>query len=129
MQIPPTFQNRAALFPATPIDYTQRGGPDFSCFVITKECHSKYKFDENFAPAFFEDNDFHRQVELGGDGDRIFSINVPYLHYGSQTIKQWTGERREKFDQAFVKCREYYVSKWGGMPHHETFDRPFGGKS
>jgi len=29
-----------------------RGGPDFSCFLISKACHAAYRFDENFIPAY-----------------------------------------------------------------------------
>jgi glycosyltransferase involved in cell wall biosynthesis len=104
-----------------------KGGPDFSCFVITKDCHAKYRFDENFIPAYFEDNDFHRRMILAGDGEKIFSVNIPYLHWGSKTINR-SPEVRDTWGEKFTACREYYIRKWGGLPHHETYDVPFGGK-
>lgn len=100
-----------------------RGGPDFSCFLITKECHSKYKFDERFQPAYHEDGDFHRQLWLGGDGSRIFGVALPFLHFGSSTINR-SKEERERFAVKFRACQARYVEKWGGLPHQEKFVKP-----
>lgn len=94
------------------------GGPDFSCFLITPACHSKYRFDERFQPAYHEDGDYHRRMWLGGDGGRIAGVTLPYLHYGSQTIKRSDAADRA-FAPQFAACRARYVAKWGGEPHHE----------
>ena len=102
-----------------------RGGPDFSCYLISKECHAKYRFDENFIPAYHEDNDYHRRMILGGDGDRIFSINVPFLHYGSVTINR-DEKTKAAWGEKFERNKAYYVKKWGGVVGKETFDTPFG---
>src|SRR3990167_2883511 len=41
--------------------------PNFSCFCVGPEYFEKVGwFDENFAPAWFEDNDAHRRAELLG---------------------------------------------------------------
>jgi len=100
------------------------GGPDFSCFLISEHCHKVYRFDENFVPAYFEDNDYHRRMELDGRGEKIFGIPVPFLHYGSVTINR-TPEAAKAFSPKFERCREYYVKKWGGLPGQETFEVPF----
>jgi len=102
-----------------------RGGPDFSCFLIAKGGHDKYPFDERFIPAYHEDLDMHRRYMLGGDGDKIFSVNLPFLHYASGTLKQYTPEQRAKFNAAFAACKAYYTQKWGGPPNEETFHTPF----
>ena len=102
------------------------GGPDFSCFLISRAGHAKYPFDESFIPAFCEDLDAHRRYMLGGDGDRIFSVNLPYLHYASQTIKHYTPEQRQRFDRGFASCKAYYARKWGGPVNEEVYFRPFG---
>lgn len=103
---------------------TSRGGPDFSCYLITRWCHRWFQFDEGFVPAYHEDNDYHRRLQLAGLGEKIFSVLTPYFHHGSGTLKAnpqmvpaWGG----KFDA----CRAYYVRKWGGPPHHETYQVPF----
>jgi glycosyltransferase involved in cell wall biosynthesis len=110
-----------------PGNLNEKGGPDFSCFVITKSCHQKYRFDENFIPAYHEDNDFHRRMILSGDGERIFSVNVPFLHYGSKTINR-SEDVRKSWPERFKVSRDYYIRKWGGLPGRETYDEPFGGK-
>lgn len=106
-----------------------RGGPDFSCFIITKECHAKYRFDEAFIPAYCEDLDMHRRMMLGGDGRRIFSVNVPYLHVdnGSGTLKAMDTETRARKEEQINRgSRVYYAQKWGGPVNQETFYGPFG---
>ena len=95
------------------------GGPDFSCYLITRECHAKYRFDERFQPAYHEDGDFHRRLWLGGDGDKIAGVTLPYLHYGSRTIHR-SEAAYAAFQPQFAACRARYVAKWGGEPHHET---------
>jgi hypothetical protein len=94
------------------------GGPDFSCFLITRACHEKYRFDERFQPAYHEDGDYHRRMWLGGDGAKIAGANLPYLHYGSRTINR-SNEAAHAFSRQFEACRERYIQKWGGVPHHE----------
>lgn len=95
------------------------GGPDFSCFLITRECHQAYRFDERFQPAYFEDGDFHRRHWLNGDGAKIAGVTLPYLHYGSRTIHR-SEEAFRAFQPQFQACRERYIAKWGGLPHRET---------
>ncbi|HEY9014551.1 MAG TPA: hypothetical protein VIM84_05775, partial [Gemmatimonadales bacterium] len=46
------------------------GGPDFSCFLISKAGHETYPFDEGFIPCYMEDCDAHRRYMLGGDGGK-----------------------------------------------------------
>lgn len=94
------------------------GGPDFSCFLITKECHARYRFDERFQPAYHEDGDYHRRQWLGGDGVKIAGCTLPYLHYGSRTIHR-SNEALHAFSRQFEACRQRYIDKWGGVPHHE----------
>lgn len=114
-------------------DYTAlmaggRGGPDFSCFLISKAGHEKYPFDEGFVPAFCEDLDSHRRYMLGGDGDKIFSVNLPFHHLGSgsQTIKAYSEADRATFNRQYDQCRAYYARKWGEGPNEEVFRTPFG---
>ena len=130
-QFDPTINLRDALGTVTearkdgvrPEGYSY-GGPDFSCFLITRECHRWFQFDEGFVPAYFEDNDFHRRLQLAGFGDKIFGVNVPFLHYGSGTLKG-NARLREGWPPRFAACQQYYVEKWGGLPGSETFQYPF----
>lgn len=108
----------------TPSLLESRGGPDFSCFLITRECHRWFKFDEQFIPAYHEDNDYHRRLQLAGLGHKIFSVPVPYLHYGSGTLRN-VEHVNVNWNERFQKCREYYIQKWGGPPMAETYPLPF----
>lgn len=105
--------------PLTPAELTvDLGGPDFSCFLITRACHEAFRFDERFHPAYHEDSDMHRRMWLSGWGKRIAGCTLPYLHYGSATIKR-SDEAGVAFAPQFAACRARYVAKWGGEPHHE----------
>lgn len=105
---------------------TSRGGPDFSCFLVTQEGHRRYRFDEGCIPAYLEDLDAHRQYMLGGDGKRIFSVNLPFLHLqgGSRTINA-SEQARQRFERLASIGRAHYAAKWGGGPNAETFKTPF----
>lgn len=102
------------------------GGPDFSCFLITKACHEQYPFDEGFAPAYCEDLDYHRRLMLAGHREKIFSVNLPFLHYASGTLKGMTEEQRMRHEAAIsAGSRAHYVAKWGGGVNQERYTRPF----
>lgn len=104
----------------------RKGGPGFSLFLISREGHAKYSFDENLIPAFAEDVDMHRRMILGGDGDRIFGTNVRYLHLGGQTLKKMSPERRAAHEEMISKgSRAHYAAKWGGPVNQELWPEPF----
>jgi hypothetical protein len=63
---------------------------------------------------------------LGGDGARIYSVNIPYLHYASSTLKNYTEAEMAAFQQRVGQSRGYYARKWGGPVNQETFCTPFG---
>lgn len=105
---------------------SSRGGPDFSCYLISKEGHDKYPFDENFTPAYAEDCDLHRRIMLAGDGNRMFSIPYPYAHAGSGTLNNLDPERRAALETAIEHgSRTYYANKWGGRENREQWRVPF----
>ena len=99
--------------------------PDFSCFLLTAEGHAKYPFDEAFAPCYCEDLDMHRRYMLGGDTMKIFSINLPFLHYASRTINR-SAEALRAWEAVSGLSREVYKKKWGGNVNEETFLTPYG---
>lgn len=104
----------------------RKGGPDFSCFLISYECHDRFQFDEGFIPAFCEDLDYHRRLMLAGEGGRIFSVNLPYLHLASQTLKALEGKEAERIRREIeTVSRTYYAEKWGGAVNEEIYLKPF----
>lgn len=107
---------------AASIQIDAKGGPDFSCFLISKDCHERYQFDEGHVPCYAEDCSFHRSMMLGGDGTKIFSINLPYAHYASGTLKAMNPERRQAIEhQINTISRKWYETCWGGPVNHERF--------
>lgn len=125
----PFFVTAVGVRPALPEPYefslSMRGGPDFSCYLIGKECHQKYRLDESF--TYYGDNDLHRQIMLGGDAARIFSVNVPYLHLGSQTIARSNEQQQARLRATAEVHRAEYIRKWGGAPAEEKFRVPYSG--
>lgn len=103
-----------------------KGGPDFSCFLITRRCHAEFRFDEAFIPAYCEDLDYHRRLLLAGRGADIFSVNLPYLHYAAGTLKSATDDARAAIERAIGQgSRAHYERKWGGPVNAERFLQPF----
>lgn len=121
------FNDRAAADPIRE-EPLHKGGPDFSCFLLTQSGHWQYPFDESFIPAYCEDLDTHRRYMLGGDGTRIFSVNLPYLHFASRTLNQ-SEAHRAAIGARIDQSRAYYKRKWGGDVNQERFLVPFGGPS
>ena len=76
----------------------------FSCAVTKREIINKIGiFDENYTPAFFEDNDFKYRAILAGFG--IYVVNTAcFFHFGSITSKDC--------DSNLAKNRNYYYSKY-----------------
>lgn len=106
--------------------FVEHGGPDFSCFLIGRECHEAYRFDEAFIPAYCEDLDYHRRLLLDGEGERIFSINLPYLHYAAGTLKEMGTKARQAVEATIsAGSRAHYLRKWGGAVNQERFLAPF----
>ncbi len=93
--------------------------PDFSCFMLKKETIDKIGyFDPQFYPAYFEDNDYHHRLKIAGL--KAYKTNqAVYYHFGSRTIKQG-GAIKEVSNAGYAINRDYYESKWGGLPGHET---------
>ena len=93
--------------------HTPRGGPDYSCFLITRECHEKYPFDDRF--TYYGDNDHHERIKAAGEGERVFGLPIPYQHFGSKTIHR-SEAAREKGQAHFDQCQKLYLEKWGKLP-------------
>lgn len=98
--------------------------PDYSCFLVRPRTfvESFGFFDENFTPAYFEDNDMAYRVRIAG-GSQIKLLDAKMYHSGSVT-QNWGGKSFVT-SPMFEKNREYYNNKWGGWPGEEKFITPF----
>jgi GT2 family glycosyltransferase len=77
-------------------------------------------FDTNFYPAYFEDNDYSRRIQLKGFQIVEREEMRPTLYRNSMTIA-----RDPALNQNFDKNRHYYIYKWGGEPNKELYETPF----
>lgn len=109
---------------AADLESTENNHPDFSCFMIRKTVTDRVGwFDEDYYPAFYEDNDYH--VRMHRAGIRAVSVDVPFLHHGSQTIKQAEpGEQKLIMRYADLN-KERFRQKYGCVPGTPEYDKLF----
>jgi GT2 family glycosyltransferase len=88
-------------------------------FLITRQLYEDVGgWDENFFPAYFEDNDYHaRIVQAGYHKAAIGCCMSPVHHKTSATIKKYP-----ELNSSFGKNSRYFREKWGGGPA-ETMKR------
>lgn len=102
---------------------------DYSCFALDPIMfRSRFGyFDENFTPAYFEDNDMAYRIGQA-KGSQAKLMNARMYHKGSAT-QFWNGEEnRVVSHEKFRENQAYYVRKWGGMPGEEKYHLPFNSK-
>ena len=78
-------------------------------------------FDENFHPAYCEDNDYTWRAQLADL--KITQVGSP-IHLGSVTLQRDRASR-ERNDVTFPQNVSYYHAKWGGHMHAEVHKTPF----
>ena len=94
---------------------------DWCAFILPKKTFDKVgKFDENFYPAYYEDNDYHQRMKLKGLNYFKIPFLNPFLYQSSQTI-----DKAPELREFIQKNKEYYIKKWGGEPSKEKFKKPF----
>jgi GT2 family glycosyltransferase len=100
-------------------------GADFCCFAI--DIHQLLDkvgtFDENFFPAYYEDNDMHKRMILAGV-ETLIDMGAPIVHHKSQT-QNFDPNNPVTTPQMFTHNRAYYEEKWGGTPMSEAYETPF----
>ena len=121
-----TMEGLEAMRP--PADYAgevEGDSPDFSCFMVTPRTIQEIGwFDQNFRPAYFEDNDYHYRIHLAGFKTANMA-HAPIYHVGSQTQNNPANKGPVVTGQMFDANRQYYRAKWGGNPGEEKFKTPF----
>jgi hypothetical protein len=113
-------------------------GDGFNLFSLSPRTVEKVGwFDENFYPAYFEDNDYvyrcrlakARILEFHEHEQQVAGQTIPALvfhHVGSQTVRSDEGYGKAN-NWTFPEWnRTHYKMKWGGVPGHETFKSPYG---
>ena len=83
-------------------------------------------FDENFYPAYKEDQDYSYRCRLAGMRRHwLNNDEVGADHLGSQTIRSDAHYFQKNAESHGAWNTPYYRQKWGGDATHERFRRPF----
>ncbi len=100
----------------------------YSCFAVNPVALEVLGcFDENFSPAYCEDQDYARRASLAGlTEENCADTNV--VHGGSSAIFASEELRRENARTQALNLA-YYARKWGGPAGEERFATPFGAPS
>jgi len=94
---------------------------EWSVFIIPKKTYIKVgMFDEEFNPAYYEDNDYMYRMKLAKKS--IFKIPFlnPVVYKNSQTM-----EKQPNIMSYARVSKSRYISKWGGEPNREKYITPF----
>lgn len=96
------------------------GTGTWCAFILPKKTwKSVGRFDENFYPAYFEDNDYHYRMKLQKKTYFQSEFLNPEVYRNSQTIA-----KDASLNNHFKDNQNYYVKKWGGEPGKELFATP-----
>ena len=82
--------------------------------------------DENFFPAYFEDNDHRYRMELTGLSWDYFQM--AFDHKVSSTLHS-NEQFKSRNNVTYHNNGMYYLEKWGGFPGNERYKHPFNSKS
>lgn len=120
----PALVSAAAAFPSAGI-VSALEDERFALFYLR---HAAYvavgAFDESFAPAYFEDNDYAWRLRCAGWGLALAPSAV--RHGGSRTIAAYDPERMQQHHRSFRANEARYRAKWGGGPGRERWRTPYG---
>jgi hypothetical protein len=109
LQLANPYDIREYVRPSDPFTYSEH--PNFSCFLVAPDFFELCgTFDENFWPAWYEDNDMHRRIELLGY-KAIMTTAAPQVHYGGISTGMIVN------NPGSGQSQQYYISKWGGLPN------------
>jgi GT2 family glycosyltransferase len=90
-------------------------------YILTVDVWKKAgKFDEEFFPAYFEDNSFDYKMTLINAQKTWTSFLDPFTYRNSMTIA-----KDPTLNNRFEQNRQLYVQMWGGLPAEEKYVTKF----
>jgi hypothetical protein len=96
-------------------------GHSFSFFMVSPALVRKVGyFDEGFAPAYYEDTDYLRRMQLAGV-ERVL-VETGFSHNEQSTAKDMGWDAQLLIDKQGVR----YNAKWGGFAGEESLPHPWG---
>jgi len=94
---------------------------NWSSYILTVDAWKKAgKFDEEFFPAYFEDNSFYYKMTLLGAKQVWTSFLDPIIYRNSMTIA-----KDPTINNRFELNRQMYIEMWGGLPTEEKYVTKF----
>jgi len=123
------FQDAAQLSPETIIFNAAAIGHHWSLFFVNQaeQWLTMGGFDETFFPAYFEDNDANRRLDLVCNPCKFVELR-DFRHDQSSTLKHGDTEYQRNHYAAFHRNAQHYQEKWGGVPGQEQYLVPFDGR-
>jgi GT2 family glycosyltransferase len=102
----------------------KHGDGSFSCYMISKKMFEDVGyFDENFKPAYFEDDDYLERAKAQGYMP-MRREDASFWHYGQGTVQN-DKELSKEYATFMQKNLEYYKKKHKGVPDHLPTDIRF----
>jgi GT2 family glycosyltransferase len=90
-------------------------------YILTVDMWKKVgKFDEEFFPAYFEDNSFDYKMTLANAKKTWTSFLDPIVYRNSMTIA-----KEPTLNNRFAQNRAMYIDMWGGLPTKEVYKTKF----
>jgi len=90
---------------------------NWCCFILTTDMWNKAgKFDEEFFPAYFEDNSFDYKMSLVNAKKSWTSFLDPVMYRNSMTIA-----KDPSINNRFALNKQMYIDMWGGLPTEEKY--------
>jgi GT2 family glycosyltransferase len=113
-----------AQFPGEPSQGRRSPHPDFSCFLIRRECWLKVgPFDESMR-IYASDGDYHLRMHQAGI--EAYALDLPFYHYASGTLKQADEKDRQRIMVQADRDRETFQAKWGFAMGSKEYYAQFG---
>ena len=97
--------------------------PDFSAFLIRKECYEKVgTFDERMK-LYSSDQDYHLRAHRMGV--QLWKAPVPYYHERSSTLRNASHEEQCELYEQSHQDRRFFQEKHGVVPGSQEYEALF----
>lgn len=114
-----------AKFPGGEPSGQRRPHPDFSCFLMRRECWERVgQFDEEMR-IYCSDGSYH--LRMHNAGITAYCLDLPFFHYASGTLKNAEPDDRERILKIAQADREAFRAKWqvemGSGDYYKLFEK------
>lgn len=124
IEVHKTAQEISEFIENNPADFYQGTGTWCNIILPQATFEKVGEFDEGFAVAYYEDNDYAYRLKLAGLKVLADPFFNPEVYRNSQTIA-----KNQTLNKHFTANQNRFKDKWGGMPGSERFTEPFNGKA